>query len=125
MSKTQLLGKFRHHEIAKMTTMVSDDGVRDTKSSNDMIEYEQRCNFPSIMKCRHRLDPFSEIIHNYNNVSMPPGRVRVTCHEFNAPFREWTNGNYRVKRSRVRSDLIVIGLTSVAFLDGSNAILKQ
>ena len=41
MSKTQLFSKLRHHEIAKMTTMVSDDGLRDTKSSNYMIEYEK------------------------------------------------------------------------------------
>jgi hypothetical protein len=66
-------GKFRHHEIAKMTTMVSDDGLRDTKPSNDMIEYEQHYSFPGIIKCRHRLGPFSEIIHGYDNVSMPPG----------------------------------------------------
>jgi hypothetical protein len=99
MSKTQLIGKFKHHEIVKIATMVSDNGLRDTKTSDDMIEYEQRCSFPDIIKCRHRLDPFSEIIHNYNNVSIPPDRVRVTCHEVNAPFSEWTNENYKVKRS--------------------------
>jgi hypothetical protein len=49
----------------------------------------------------------------------------VTCHEVNAPFGEWTNKNYRVRRSRVKSDIIVGGLTSVAFLDDNNAILKQ
>jgi hypothetical protein len=125
MSKTQLLGNFKHREIEKMTTMVNDDVLRDTKSSNDMIEYEQCCSFPGIIKCRHRRDPFSEIIHDYDNVYMPPCRVRVTCHEVNSPFSEWTNGNYRVKSSRMRSDPIVICLTSVEFLDDSNAILKQ
>jgi hypothetical protein len=124
MSKTQLLIKFIHHEILKMTTVTSNDGLRDTKSSNDMIEYEQRYSFPSIINCGHRLGPFSEMIHSYNNVSMPLDRVRVTCHEFNAPFSEWTKGNYRVKRIRVRSYLIIVDLTSVAFLDRSNAILK-
>jgi hypothetical protein len=56
---------------------------------------------------------------------MALNRVRVTCHEVNTPFSEWTNGNYKVKRSRVRSDLIVVGLTSMAFMDDNNAILKQ
>jgi hypothetical protein len=51
--------------------------------------------------------------------------VRVTCHEVNAPFSKRTNKNYRVKRRRVRLDVIVVNLTSMAFLDGSNAILKQ
>jgi hypothetical protein len=72
MSKTQLLCKFRHHEIVKMITLISNDGLRDTKSSNDMIQYEQCSSFPSIIKCRHCLSPFSEMIHIYNNVSMPP-----------------------------------------------------
>jgi hypothetical protein len=90
MSKTQLLSKFINHEIVKMTTMVSDYGLRDTKPSNDMIEYEQHCSFLGIIKCKHCLGPFSEIIHGYNNVSMTPILVRVTCHEVNAPFNEWT-----------------------------------
>jgi hypothetical protein len=124
MVKTQLFSKFIHHKISKMTIVVSNDGLRDTKSSNDMIEYEQRCSFPGVIKCRYFLGPLSEIIHIYNNVSMLPSRVRVTCHEVNAPFGKWTNENSRVERSRVRSDLIVIILTSMEFLDGSNAIFK-
>jgi hypothetical protein len=51
--------------------------------------------------------------------------VRVTCHQVNTPFSEWTKKNYRVKRIRVRSDLIVVGLKSMAFMDGNNAILKE
>jgi hypothetical protein len=72
MAKIQLFSKFRHHKISKMTTVISNDGLRDTKSSNDMTEYEQCYSFSSLIKCRHHLGPFSEIIHNYNNVSMPP-----------------------------------------------------
>jgi hypothetical protein len=56
---------------------------------------------------------------------MPPERVRVTCHEVNSPFRKFTNANYRVKWSRMGSNLIVVGFTSMAFLDDSNGILKQ
>jgi hypothetical protein len=55
----------------------------------------------------------------------PPSRVRVTCHEVNAPFRKWTNKNYRIERSRMRSNLIIIGLTSMAFLNCENAILEK
>jgi hypothetical protein len=29
-----------HHKIAKMGAMVGDDGLRDTKPSDDMIEYK-------------------------------------------------------------------------------------
>jgi hypothetical protein len=96
MPKTQLFGKLRHHEISKIATMISNNRLQDSKSGDDMIEYEQGCSFSSIIKCRRRLDPFGEIIHRYDDVSMPPNLVRVTCHEFNAPFCERTNGNYRV-----------------------------
>jgi hypothetical protein len=61
-----------------------------------VIKYEKGCNFPGIVESRHRLGPFGEIIHGYNNVSMPPGRVRVTGHKINAPFREMSNDNYKV-----------------------------
>jgi hypothetical protein len=84
-----------------MGAMVSDDGLRDTKPSDDMIEYEQCCSFPDVIKCRHHLGPLSEIIHIYNDVSIPLDRARVTCHEVNAPFKKWTNGNYRIKRRRM------------------------
>jgi hypothetical protein len=72
MVKTQLFSNFGHHEISKMTTVISNSSLRDTKLSNDIIEYEQYCSFPGVIKCRHRLSPFNEIIHNYNDVSMAP-----------------------------------------------------
>jgi hypothetical protein len=96
MPKTQLVSKLRHHKVAKMDTVISNDSLWDPKSSNNVIKYEKGCNFPGIVESRNRLDPFGEIIHGYNNVSMPPDRVRVTGHKINAPFRERSNGNYKV-----------------------------
>ena len=96
MLKTQHFSKLGHHEISKMATVISNDSLGDTKPSNDMIEYEQFYSFPCVIECRHRLGPFSEVRHNYDDVSMPLDRVRATCHEVNAPFCEGTNGNYRV-----------------------------
>jgi hypothetical protein len=71
MPKTQLLSKLGHHEIFKMATVISDDSLWDSKSSDDMIEYEHGCSFSSIIECRQCLGPFSEIIHSYDDVSMP------------------------------------------------------
>jgi hypothetical protein len=51
--------------------------------------------------------------------------MRVTCHEVNAQFGEWNNENYRMERIRVRSNLVIISLTSVEFHDNINAILKK
>jgi hypothetical protein len=64
MAKTQLFNKFRHHKILKMATVISNDSLRNTKSSNDVIEYEQCCSSPSVIKCRHRLNPFSEVMYS-------------------------------------------------------------
>ena len=96
MLKTLLVGKLRHYEVLKMTTMISNNSLWDPKSSNNMIKYEKGRSFPGIVESRHRLDPFCEIIHDYNNVSMPLDRVRVTCHEIDTPFSEGSNGNYMI-----------------------------
>jgi hypothetical protein len=96
MTKTQLIGKFKHHKVAKMAIVISNDSLRDPETCNNMIKYEKGYRFPSIFKCRHRLGPFCEVIHSYDNVSMPPGRVRVTCHEIDTPFCERSDGNYRM-----------------------------
>jgi len=96
VSKTQIFGKLRHHEISKMATMIGDDSLQDSESCDDMIEYESGFSFSNIIECRHHLGPLREIIHGYDDVSMPPGRVRVIRHEINAPFRKRSNENYRV-----------------------------
>jgi hypothetical protein len=96
MPKTQLVGKFIHHEVSKMTTVISNNSLWDPKSSNNMIKYEKGYNFLDTVESRNHLGPFAEIIHGYNNVCMPPVKVRVRIHEINAPFRERSNGKYRV-----------------------------
>jgi hypothetical protein len=72
MLKTQIFSELGHHEISKMATVINNDSLWDSKSSDDMIEYEQCYSFPCVIECRHNLNPFSEVIHNYDDVSMPP-----------------------------------------------------
>lgn len=40
MAKIQLFSEFGHHEVSKVATMISDDILRNTKTSYDVIEYE-------------------------------------------------------------------------------------
>jgi hypothetical protein len=98
---------------------------QDTKPSNNMIEYENRCCFAACLECRHRLGPFSKIIYRKDDIHMPPGRVRVTCNKIDTPFSKRTNDNYRVERSRWSAHLSIKHLTVVAFLDRNNTIFKQ
>jgi hypothetical protein len=80
--------------------MISDNRLWDSKSCDDVIENEKCCSFSSVVECRHRLGPFREIIHGYNNVSMPPDRVRVTGHEIDTPFSERSNRKLQGVRER-------------------------
>jgi hypothetical protein len=56
---------------------------------------------------------------------MPPGQVRVTCHKINVPFSKWTNKNYRVKRGRRCTQLMIVDLAHMKMLDRKDAIFKQ
>jgi hypothetical protein len=40
MAKTQLFSELGHHEVSKVATVINNDSLRNTKMSNDMIEYE-------------------------------------------------------------------------------------
>src|SRR6202140_116297 len=124
MAQTKLVCKFCYHDVSKMTSMISNDCLWDTKPSDNMIENEN-CRCSTIcLKCRHRLGPFSKIINREDDIRMPPGRVRVTSDEVDTPFGEWTDGNYRVERSRWCAHLSIKYLTIVAFSDRSNTIFE-
>ena len=58
-------------------------------------EEESRClNFA--IKCRHGLDPLSEVIDCHNDVFMTIFQDRVDCHEVNFPFAERPDCKYEV-----------------------------
>ena len=70
--QTQLRSQLHHHIMPKMGTMIGNDGLRDTKPRNDMIEYEL-CSCLTIGgKCRHCFGLVGEVVHGYNNISIPP-----------------------------------------------------
>lgn len=73
MMQTQLSSKLYHHVMSKMRTMISNDGLRDTKSSCKMVENELSGSFAVNIRCGHHLGPFSEIINDDNDITMPLG----------------------------------------------------
>ena len=79
-----------------MRNVISNDGLRDTKLSNNMIEYELHRCLTVHSQCRHYFAPFCEIIDGDDNIGMSSGLVRVTHHKIDAPFRKMANGNDRV-----------------------------
>ena len=72
--------------------MIGNDALRDTKPCNNMIEYELSSFLTVSSKCMHFLGPFGELVHGYDDVSMPLSRVRVTHHKIDASFDKGTNG---------------------------------
>ena len=125
MAQTKLACKFSHHGVSKMAPMVSNNCLWDTEPSYYMIEYENCSCFAACVECRHRLGLFSKIINREDDMRMPPSRVRVASNKVDTPFGEWTNGNYRVERSRWCAHLAIKHLTVVAFPKCNNTVFKQ
>ena len=68
--------------------MVSDKISRDTKLSNDMIEYKMRGCITIKFNSRHSLYPFREVIHDHYDVMVPPNQSWVEIHKVNPPLGE-------------------------------------
>lgn len=100
-----------------MRAMVSDDGLRDTKLSYDVIKKELNHKFIVSIICGHHIGPFSEIIDNDDDITMPPDRARVTFHEVNTPFYKVLDSNNWVQGSEWGTLFAVINLASMTFLD--------
>ena len=66
--------------------MVSHDILRDTKTCYDVVKNELSSSNTVNIVCGHHLGPFCKIVNDNDDITMPPDRVRVTCHEINAPF---------------------------------------
>ena len=73
--------------------MVSDKISRDTKLSNDMIEYKMSGRLTIEFNSRHSLFPFREIIHGHNDVMVPTSRGWVGIHKVYPSLGEGTKGN--------------------------------
>jgi hypothetical protein len=53
--------------------MISDNGLWNTKVSDDVVEDEKRCSMIIIQKGGHSLNPFCEVINNDDDITMPSG----------------------------------------------------
>jgi hypothetical protein len=103
--------------------MVSDNILWDVKPCYYMVKNETSHCFSIIVKRWHSLDPLCEVVYRYDDVTMPPGLIQVTCSKFNPPLGERTNNNDREHVSRMCLHLPREYLKRVALLDRLNAIL--
>jgi hypothetical protein len=61
-----------HHFILKVTAMISDNLTRDTKSGDNLIEYEEGDSLPIGFNCRNVFDPLNKVVYDHDNVLIPP-----------------------------------------------------
>jgi len=71
--QTQPSSKIFHHVILEMRSMINNDGLRDTKSSYDMVKKKLSGSFNVNVTCGYRLGPFSKIINDDDDITMTPG----------------------------------------------------
>ena len=62
-----------------MGSMISDDGLRNSKSIYDMIEQEESGSLTVLCICRHGLIPLCKIVNVYDYVTMTPVEVGLQC----------------------------------------------
>ena len=94
--KSQLSTQLTHHMIPKMGTIISNNGLWNSKSSDDLVKYEQSNNFTIISECGHSLSPFREVIDGNNYITVSLGRGRLTLHEINALIFKRVDVNYEM-----------------------------
>lgn len=93
-----------------MLSVISENGLGNSEPQDNMVEQKLRHGVTVFRKCRHRLDPFREIINSNDDVPMPPGRARVTGHIIDAPFGKSTDGYNGVQWRRGCTHLSLVNL---------------
>jgi hypothetical protein len=53
--------------------MISDNGLWNTKASDDVVEDKKSCGTTIVQKSRHSLSPFCEVINGNDDITVPPG----------------------------------------------------
>jgi hypothetical protein len=71
MAKTHLGVQFTHHLILEMLSMINYNSLWDTESSDDVVKHEECYNATIIKECRHSLNPFSEVINDNDDITVP------------------------------------------------------
>lgn len=100
MGKSQLGIQFGHHLILELIFVTCNYGFWKSKSCDDVVEKEICSRFTCIIKCRHRLGPFGKVIKRYNDIAMPLGRDRITCHVIYTPFHKSTYRDNNMHRCK-------------------------
>jgi hypothetical protein len=52
--------------------MINYDSLQDTESSDNVVKNKECDSATIVKKCRHRLNSFSEIINDNDDITVPP-----------------------------------------------------
>jgi hypothetical protein len=104
--------------------MISDNLLRDSKPSYNLIEYEERNSLTIGFKCRHGLRPLSKVVYDHDNVMMPPSRSWVAIHKIQPPLGERINPDDWMDRGWMREHFPIEHLAGVTLLNHFDTIFK-
>jgi len=105
--------------------MVSDNLSRNTKSSDSLIEYEERCSLPIRLNCGHGLDPLGKVVDDHDNMLMPSSQSWVAINEVWPILGEGTDDNDWMKRGWMQTLFSSEHLVGVTLFNCFNAIFKD
>ena len=105
--------------------MVCNYSLWDPKPCNNMIKEKQCSCLSCVVECRNRFIPFGKLVYCDNNITMPPGRMRVTGHEVNTPFRKWSHRDKKMHWRWLFADFMIKNLAYMTTSDRKDAVLKN
>jgi hypothetical protein len=98
-----------------MGFMISYNSLWKYEVSDDVIEHKKCCSSAIIKKCRHSLNPFTEIIDEDDNITM---------HEIDTPSCKGVDGDNGMEWSSVGTCSLMKYMIRWEFFDGLNAFFE-
>jgi hypothetical protein len=70
----------------------------DSKLGYNLVEHKKCCILTIVFNSRNGLFPFSEVVHDHDNMLIPTSRRWVAVHKIHPPLVQGTDGDDWVKR---------------------------
>jgi len=105
--------------------MISYNSLRNIKLSDDVVKHKKCGSATIIKKCSYSLNPFSEIINDNDDITVPPVGGRITLNKINSPFGEGVDGDNGMQWSRVGMCLLLKNLVGWASFDNLDTIFED
>lgn len=111
--------------ILKVLPVICSYFLQKAKLANDVVREKVCIHFADIIQCRNIFGTLSNVVNNDNDLGIPLDRVKVTCHNIDAPFHKGTNNDNRMQQNRQSVNFFIIDLACMTFLDYEDIVTKN